>query len=88
MDSQTAIELGREALMLALLVGAPMIIAGLLVGLVVGLVQALTQMQEQTVVFVPKLVVMVLVLVLCMPWLIDQVVQYTHDLFTRIPETL
>ena len=88
MDPQDAVELGREAVMMTLLIGAPVLVVGMAVGLLVGLVQALTQIQEQTVTFVPKLVVMVLVLTLTMPWLLDQMTQYTTELIERIPENL
>ena len=57
-------------------------------GLIIGLLQVLTQIQEQTVAFVPKLLVMVLVLSLTLPWLITQMVQYSQDLITAIPENL
>jgi flagellar biosynthesis protein FliQ len=85
MDPQTAIDLGREAIWITLLVGAPVLLAGLLVGLIIGLLQALTQIQEQTVVFVPKLVAMILVISLTLPWLIMQMVQYSTDLISGIP---
>lgn len=88
MDAQQAIELGREAVMMTLLIGTPVLVVGMAMGLLVGLVQALTQIQEQTVAFVPKLVVMVLVLTFTMPWLIDQMMQYTTELIERIPENL
>lgn len=88
MDAQDAIELGREAMMMTLLIGTPVLAVGMAVGLLVGLVQALTQIQEQTVAFVPKLLVMVLVLTLTMPWLIDQMMQYTTELIERIPQNL
>ena len=85
MDPQTAIDLGREAIWITLLIVLPVLLGGLLVGLVVGLLQALTQIQEQTVVFVPKLVAMILVLSLSLPWLITQMVQYSTDLISGIP---
>ena len=88
MDPQDAIELGREAVMICLLIGTPVLVVGMVVGLLVGLIQALTQIQEQTLAFVPKLVVMVLVLTLTMPWLFDQMMQYTTELIERIPENL
>lgn len=88
MDAQDAIELGREAVMICLIVGAPVLIVGMAVGLLVGLLQALTQIQEQTLAFVPKLVIMVLVLTLTMPWLLDQMTQYTTELIEQIPENL
>ena len=88
MDPQDAIDLGREAIWVALLIGSPVLLAGLLTGLLVGLLQAMTQVQEATVSFVPKLVVMVLVLSLALPWLINQIVQYSGDLITGIPGRL
>ena len=59
MQPQDAIDLGREALVVATLIAAPVLLAGMLVGLIIGLLQALTQVQEQTVAFVPKLIAMV-----------------------------
>jgi flagellar biosynthetic protein FliQ len=88
MEPQEAIDLGRQAVNTMLLIGAPVLLAGLGVGLVVGLLQAITQIQEQTVSFVPKLVVMVLVLSLTLPWLINHMVQYSHDVIANIPQTL
>ena len=88
MSPEDAIDLAREAIMLMLLVSAPVLLAGLAVGLLIGLFQALTQIQEQTVSFVPKIVAMVLVLSLSLPWLINQMVQYSHDLITNIPRHL
>ena len=54
----------------------------------IGLAQALTQVQDQTVSFVPKIVAMVAVLVLCLPWLVQKMVEYTEQLITSIPQTL
>jgi flagellar biosynthesis protein FliQ len=88
MDAQSAIDLGREALWTALIIGSPVLVAGLIVGLVIGLFQALTQIQEQSVVFVPKIVVMLLVLSVTLPWLITRMVQYTADLIGGIPGRL
>jgi flagellar biosynthetic protein FliQ len=85
MDSETAIEIGRQAIWTSLLIGSPVLLAGLIVGLVIGLLQALTQIQEQTVAFVPKIVVMVLVLGLTLPWLISRMLQYSTDLIAGIP---
>lgn len=85
MDSQAAVDLGREALWTMLLIGSPVLVAGMLVGLAISMFQALTQIQEQTVAFVPKVVVMVLVLSASLPWLISQMLQYTTDLISGIP---
>jgi flagellar biosynthetic protein FliQ len=88
MDPQEAIDLGREAVWVLLLIGSPVLLAGLLIGLVVGLLQAMTQIQESTEAFLPKLVVMVLVLSLALPWLISQMMQYSGDLIAGIPGRL
>jgi flagellar biosynthesis protein FliQ len=88
MDAQEAISLGREALWTILLVGSPVLIAGMIVGLVIGLFQALTQIQEQSLVFVPKIIVMILVLSVSLPWLISQLVHYTTNLIESIPGSL
>jgi flagellar biosynthesis protein FliQ len=88
MDPQTAIDLGREAVNTALLLGAPVLVCGMVVGLAVGLLQAMTQVQEQTVSFLPKLVAMVIVLSLTLPWLVNEMVRYSHDLIVNIPNTL
>ena len=88
MNPDVAVDLGREAVNMALMIGAPVVVAGLIVGFVVGLLQAVTQVQEQAVSFVPKLVVMVVVLSLALPWLVSEMVQYSRDLITNIPNTL
>jgi flagellar biosynthesis protein FliQ len=85
MDPQSAIDLGREALWTALIVASPVLIAALVVGLVIGLLQAMTQIQEQSLAFVPKIVVMLLVLSISLPWLISRMVQYTSTLIGGIP---
>ncbi|MCH1496996.1 MAG: flagellar biosynthesis protein FliQ [Rubripirellula sp.] len=81
MDANTVVDLCRYALMSAVVMAAPMLVAGLIVGLIVGLLQALTQIQDQTVAFVPKLVVMALVLVLSFPWLVNRIVEFTRGVF-------
>ncbi len=88
MDPQDAVDLGREAINVMLLTGGPLLACALAVGLAIGLLQAMTQVQEQTVSFVPKLVAMVVVLSLALPWLLSQFVQYSHDLISNIPHTL
>ena len=88
MNSQDAIELTREALMMALVLSSPILAVGLVVGLSIGLLQALTQVQEQTVSFVPKLAAMILTLFVALPWLISRLVDYAQELVTNIPNTL
>jgi flagellar biosynthetic protein FliQ len=85
MDAQSAIDLGREALWTTMIVASPVLVAALIVGLVIGLIQAMTQIQEQSLVFVPKIVIMLLVLSISLPWLISRMVQYTSTLIGGIP---
>ena len=88
MDPQEAVDIAREAMQITMLISAPVLLTGMAVGLVVGLLQAITQIQEQTVSFVPKLLATVVVLSFTLPWLIDQMVTYSHDLITAIPGNL
>lgn len=88
MDAHEAINLTQQAMLTALLIGAPILVAGVLVGLLIGLAQALTQVQDQTVAFVPKVVAMVAVLILCLPWLVQKMVEYSETLFVSIPKTV
>jgi flagellar biosynthesis protein FliQ len=88
MDAQSAIDLCREALWTTLIIASPVLVAALIVGLVIGLLQAMTQIQEQSLVFVPKIVVMILVLSISLPWLISRMVQYTSTLIGGIPGKL
>jgi len=88
MDPQNAINLTQQAMLTALLLGAPVLLAGVFVGLLIGLAQALTQIQDQTVAFVPKIVAMVAVLILCLPWLVQKLVEYSEGLISNIPRTI
>ena len=88
MDPNDAIALGREAIWTALLIGSPVLLAGMAVGLLIGLLQALTQIQEQTIAFVPKIVAMVLALSFMLPWLITLMVRYSSELIAGIPDKL
>lgn len=67
MDAATILDLARAAVVLAITVAGPMLLAGLITGAGIGLLQALTQVQEQTLTFVPKLLVMLLVMLLSLP---------------------
>ncbi|MEO5767264.1 MAG: flagellar biosynthetic protein FliQ [Polyangia bacterium] len=75
----------REGLLLAILVSAPPLLASLLVGFVVGIVQAATQIQDQTLAFVPKLVVVAVTLLALGPVLGTQLVRFTHALLLVFP---
>jgi flagellar biosynthesis protein FliQ len=85
MNGGTATQLAVQAIELALKIGAPFLIAGLVVGVLVSVFQAATQIQEQTLQFIPKIIAMIAVVVLGGPWMLDQLVGYTRDLYLSIP---
>lgn len=85
MNPNDAIDLVREAILMSLIVGSPLLVIGMVVGLAIGLIQALTQIQDQTVSTVPKLVAMTLAIVICLPWLTDRMLDYTRNLLREIP---
>lgn len=86
MNQDQVVKLAMDALLLALKVGLPLLIAGLVVGLVISIFQAVTQIQEMTLSFIPKLLAVAVVLVVGGPWMLDQIVNYTADLYHSIPE--
>jgi flagellar biosynthetic protein FliQ len=81
MDASAASDLVRNALMAAMLIAAPMLIVGMAAGLLIGLLQGLTQIQDQTVAFVPKILSMAAVLIVCTPWLLSRMVEFTRAVF-------
>ena len=76
-----AIELVRAALMESLVLALPILGAGLLVGLIISLFQAVTQIQEQTLTFVPKIVVMLLVAIALLSWLTVRMLEFATVMF-------
>jgi flagellar biosynthetic protein FliQ len=84
MDSIEAMELGRQTLVVFLKVSLPLLLISLMVGLAISLFQALTQIQEMTLTFVPKLVIMFASLVFLMPFMSHTLNDFTDDLNNRI----
>ena len=85
MTPSTVIEIGRHAIEITLLVSAPLFIAALATGLIVSVFQAATQINEATLSFVPKLVVMFVTLLVAGPWMITVMTDYMRRLFEAIP---
>ena len=84
MTPADVIEVGREALIVLLKIGAPVLLVALVVGLAISLVQALTQIQEMTLAFVPKIVVIFLALMLFLPFMLTTLTTFTQHLFDKI----
>ena len=84
MNAADVMDVTREAMMVTLKVGAPVMIISLVVGLVISLLQALTQIQEMTLAFVPKIIVIFVSLMLLMPFMLSELTGFTREIATRI----
>jgi flagellar biosynthesis protein FliQ len=85
MDQDTVINLASQAMSLAFKVAGPMLLGAMVVGLVVSIFQAVTQIQEQSLTLIPKIAVIAVIVVLLGPWMLDQMVAYTTNLYSSIP---
>jgi flagellar biosynthetic protein FliQ len=88
MNQDVVINLATAAMALAFKVALPLLGVGLVVGLVVSIFQAVTQIQEQTLAFIPKIVALAAVLMLLGPWMLNQLLAYTTDLWGGIPQMI
>ncbi len=88
MDSTFVIELVFQALRMALVLSGPILLALLIVGLIIGILQAATQLNETTVAFVPKIIVMVLVILVAGPPLLALFSDYLRETILRIPSIM
>jgi len=85
MSGALAVDLVRHAVMLSLQVAAPLLVTALVVGLLVSLFQAVTQLQEQTLTFIPKLLVIATVFVISLPWALNRLVEYLATVIRSLP---
>ncbi|SDH76078.1 flagellar biosynthetic protein FliQ [Pseudomonas benzenivorans] len=85
MTPEVAVDLFREALWLTALIVATIVVPSLLVGLLVAMFQAATQINEQTLSFLPRLLVILLTLIFAGPWLVRELMEYTQTLIMNIP---
>jgi flagellar biosynthetic protein FliQ len=85
MDSSLVIELVFQALRMALVLSGPILLGLLIVGLLIGIVQAATQLNETTIAFVPKIVVLVVIILLAGPVMLTLFTDYLRELILRIP---
>lgn len=84
MTPDTVIDIGRDALVMTVMLSAPLLLAALVTGLVIGLFQAATQINEQTLSFIPKLLAMVVVLMATGPWILSTMLNYTSELIVNV----
>jgi flagellar biosynthetic protein FliQ len=85
MDTDTVVSLATQAMSLALKISIPLLGVGLVVGVLISIIQAVTSIQEQTLSFIPKVLAMALVLVVGGPWMLNQLLSYTAELWQSIP---
>ena len=88
MNAQMVLTMGQEALIMLLMVSAPVLGVVLVVGLLISLFQAVTQINEATLAFVPKLVAAVAVFALAGPWMLSVLVDYIRRTFEAIPSAV
>jgi flagellar biosynthesis protein FliQ len=85
MDQDTVINLASQAMSLAFKVAGPLLLVAMVVGLLVSIFQAVTQIQEQSLTLIPKIAAIAAITVLLGPWMLDQLVVYTTNLYSAIP---
>ncbi len=79
---ENTVDLVRQTLLITLKISAPILIAGIVVGLIIAIFQAVTSIQEQTLTFVPKLIAMLVVAVLLIPWIVGRLLEFAAQMFT------
>ena len=85
MSGDLVIQIGQEALMIVLLVCAPMLGLGLSVGLMVSVFQATTSIQEQTLAFIPKIIAVFVAMLIFGPWMLSIMIEFCTGIFTNLP---
>ena len=88
MTPETVTTIGQEALWVTMVIAAPLLLSALAVGLLVGMFQAATQINEMTMSFIPKLLVLVVALVIAGPWMLGVMMTYTQNLMEQIPSLI
>lgn len=84
MTEELILKLGQDAIKTTAMLAAPMLLGALVVGLIVSIVQAVTQINEATLTFIPKMIVIFLVVIIAGPWMLDILSQYTIELLQNI----
>lgn len=85
MTPEFALDVGRQALVMVLILSAPILLLGLTVGVLISILQSVTQIQEMTLTFVPKIMVTVIAIVFFGPWMLRLLMGYSIQLFNQIP---
>ena len=88
MTPEIVMDIGRQAMETTMIIAGPLLLAGLVTGLIVSIFQAATQINEATLSFIPKLVVMFITLILAGPWMLQMTVDYIRRMFESIPQLI
>lgn len=84
MNEMAVIEVGREAFVVIMKISAPILIAGMIIGLIISIIQTLTSIQEMTLTFVPKIIVIFVTTILFLPFMVNVLNEFALSLFDRI----
>ena len=84
MDEALFLTMFQKAIMLTMILGAPILLSAIVVGLAISIIQSVTQIQEQTLTFVPKIFAALLVLVVATPWMVDIFISTVKEMFEYI----
>ncbi len=84
MSDEFAIDLIRTTLLIVLTIAAPLLLAGMVIGLIISLFQSVTSIQDQTLTFVPKIIIIVVVAVVLTPWMIELLKTFTREMLLLI----
>ena len=88
MTPEMVLDIGRDSLWVIALIASPLLLSALGIGLLVGMIQAATQIQEMTLTFIPKLIVLALALLIAGPWMLGVLTDFTINLIQSIPELI
>jgi flagellar biosynthetic protein FliQ len=88
MTPAMVMDLAHSMLLVTAMIAAPLLLIALVAGLIIGMLQAATQIHEQTLSFIPKLLLLVLTLFLAGPWMLRVLIDFTHDLYASIPSVI
>ena len=88
MTPEFVLTIAAESLSVATMLAAPLLLSALATGVSIGVLQAATQINEQTLSFIPKLLVLVVALLIAGPWMLQVIINYTHTLYSSIPQMI
>jgi len=88
MTPENVMDLAHSTLLVTSMIAAPLLLIALITGLVIGMLQAATQINEATLSFIPKLLLLVLTLFVSGPWILRVLIDFTRDLYANIPNLI